>query len=99
MLRSKPKAFWRLGDLDGGAPEDAAAGQLRARFETGVVFHLPGVGDGRCAHFAGGRVAAKMPGLAGDYSVAFWFWNGVPQDNRPVSGYLFSRGMDGDPGA
>lgn len=96
VLKSKPKAFWRLGDLDGNQPEDAAAGQLKARFEPGVVFHLPGIGrSGRCSHFAGGRLAAEMAEDLGEYSVSFWFWNGVPHDVRLVSGYLFSRGPDG----
>ena len=25
-----------------------------------------------------------------------WFWNGLPVDARPVTGYMFSRGPDGD---
>lgn len=33
---------------------------------------------------------------ADDYSVEFFFWNGLPNDNRPVTGYLFSWGPDGD---
>ncbi|MGI9241247.1 MAG: hypothetical protein ACR2RV_10625, partial [Verrucomicrobiales bacterium] len=99
VLRSRPKAFWRLGDLDGSGPLDDATGQLRARFESGVVFHLEGRGGGRCAHFAGGRVAAQLPEETSDYSVSFWFWNGIAGDQRPVSAYLFSRGKGGDPQA
>ena len=99
VLKSKPRAFWRLGDLDGKRPLDAAAGQWPAQFESGVVFHLPGPGDSRCAHFAGGRVAARVPESLDGYSVAFWFWNGVRHDRRAVTGYLFSRGPDGDPRA
>lgn len=99
VLKSKPKAFWRLGDLDGTGPHDDAAGQLEARYEPDVVFHLPGLGESRCAHFAGGRVAAKMAKPEDEYSVAFWFWNGLQHGLRPVTGYLFSRGPDGDKAA
>ncbi len=38
---------------------------------------------------------ATVDDLANDYSVEFFFWNGLPNDNRPVTGYLFSRGPDG----
>ena len=50
-------------------------------------------------HFAGGRVRAEMGKLGDRYSVSFWFWNGLPNDLRPVTGYLFSRGVDGAEGA
>jgi len=62
----------------------------------------------RAPHFAGGRVRAEVPvaqtgglryGLADQYTVTFWFWNGLPNDARPVTGYLFSRGVDGAEGA
>lgn len=29
-----------------------------------------------------------------EYSVALWFWNGLPEDVRPVTGYLFARAGD-----
>jgi len=96
VLKAKPQAFWRLGDLDGTVPRDDAAGGLKAKFEPGVVFHLPGVGESQCAHFAGGRVAAEMVKPHENYSVSFWFWNGVQHDARSVAGYLFSRGSNGD---
>jgi hypothetical protein len=53
----------------------------------------------RAPHFAGGRVRAEVVRLGDRYSVAFWFWNGLPNDARPVTAYLFSRGADGADGA
>ena len=38
---------------------------------------------------------ASVP-LGDTYSVAFWLWNGMPTDARPVTGYAYSRGRDGD---
>jgi putative membrane-bound dehydrogenase-like protein len=35
---------------------------------------------------------APMPDLGKTYSVELWFWNGLPDDARAVTGYLFSRG-------
>jgi putative membrane-bound dehydrogenase-like protein len=100
VLVSKPRAYWRLGDMDGTRPlNEIKDGGVEAAYEPGVVFHLPGIADSHCAHFAGGRVAAVLPKDTGDYSVAFWFWNGVQHDVRPVCGYLFSRGKDGDESA
>ncbi|MCB1226912.1 MAG: HEAT repeat domain-containing protein, partial [Verrucomicrobiales bacterium] len=50
----------------------------------------------RSVHFAGGRLRATTPKLGERYSTEFWFWNAFPTDARPVTGYLFSRGVDGD---
>ncbi len=50
----------------------------------------------RAVHFAGGRVRANVPKLPKTYSVEMWFWNGLPNNAREVTGYLFSRGKDGD---
>lgn len=50
----------------------------------------------RAAHFAGGRMRCGDPGPGRTYSAEFWFWNAFPDDVRPVTGYLFSRGVDGD---
>ncbi len=53
-------------------------------------------GLNRSPHFAGGRVKGRLPGLGNEYTVTFWFWNGLTHLARPVTGYLFSRGQDGD---
>ncbi len=50
----------------------------------------------RALHLAGGRLRADSFNLAKSYSVSMWFWNGLPHDAKPVTGYLFSRGRDGD---
>jgi hypothetical protein len=42
---------------------------------------------------------ASLEGLGDVYSVEFWFWNGLPNDARDVTGYLFSRGADHAVGA
>ncbi len=53
----------------------------------------------RSPHFAGGRLRAELPKLGTTYSVEFWFWNGLKNDARPVTGYLASRGVDGEASA
>ena len=82
-----------------------AVGDHHGRYEDGIAFYLPGPkGSGltqqprgnRAAHFAGGRVAAKVSGLGSVYSVECWVWNGFPNNERAVTGYFFSRGPDGD---
>ncbi len=52
----------------------------------------------RAVHFAGGRLRTQLP-LGDHYSVECWVWNGLPNDARAVTGYLFSRGPDGDSAA
>ncbi len=40
--------------------------------------------------------SARTDQLGEQYSVAFWFRNTLPNDARPVTAYLFSRGPAGD---
>ncbi len=53
----------------------------------------------RCVHFCGGRVQATLKDLGQNYSVELWFWNGLPNDARPVTGYFFSKGKDAEKNA
>ncbi|HRZ56359.1 MAG TPA: LamG domain-containing protein, partial [Candidatus Paceibacterota bacterium] len=46
----------------------------------------------RAAHFAGGRLEARLAGLGDRYSVSLWFWNGMPAEARAMAGWLISRG-------
>jgi len=45
-------------------------------------------------HFAGGRLRATLDEIGDTYTVELWAWNGMPNDARPVTGYLFSRGAE-----
>jgi Concanavalin A-like lectin/glucanases superfamily/Neutral/alkaline non-lysosomal ceramidase, N-terminal len=101
---SKPVAYWRFEEL----ADYQAIDQLQDHsgiFEQGVARYLPGpqakgISSGlrgnRAAHFAGGRMKTDIKDLNDTYSVEFWFWNGLPHNARPVTGYLFSRGKEGD---
>jgi hypothetical protein len=100
VLKSKPNAYWRLTEIGGNTAADISGNHLGADYEDGIAHYLPGaVGKGmsadgrssRSAHFAGGRVRADVPGVDKTYSIEFWFWNGLPNDVRDVTGYLFSR--------
>lgn len=55
-----------------------------------------GSGINRAAHFAGGRLRAGMLDLKSVYSVELWLWNGLPNDARAITGYIFSRGPEGN---
>ena len=44
---------------------------------------------------AEGRLSAEVENIGDTYSVSFWFHNNLPNHSRPVTGYLFSRGIDG----
>lgn len=107
VLASQPKAFWRLGEIDGTQVVDAI-GNFHGLYEDGTARYLPGAqGAGlhqeprgsRAAHFAGGRVKVNIPDIADHYSIEGWVWNGLPNDGRVVTGYLFSRGTDNVPAA
>lgn len=107
ILADKPLAYWPLDNIAGTKAEDCSSGEHSGTYEPGVAFFLegpnvPGLtrrdGPSRAAHFAGGRVAATCP-LGNDYSVEMWIYNCLPNDARAVTGYCFSRGADGVPGA
>jgi hypothetical protein len=102
VLESKPVAYWRLDEFEAPRAHDAV-GESDGIYETGVVYWLAGPraerfnrpGEiNRCAHFAGDRLRADLPKLGESYSVSLWFWNGMPNDGREVTGFLLSRGRD-----
>ena len=104
VLKSKPLAYWRLDEIQGSTATDATGSGNHGVYEDGIAFYLPGpngvgmatkYGLTRCAHFAGGRMKAKLAKLGDRYSVEMWFWNGLPADAREFTGFLFSRSPDG----
>lgn len=105
VLAAGPVGYWRMEEAQiPDAREEQGKVELDATMENGVALYLPGPeGAGfsgaeinRSIHLAGGRVRALLPALPKAHSVEMWFWNGLPEDARPVTGYLFSRGKDGD---
>ena len=103
VLASQPVAYWRMGELNGPQALDASGRRQHGLYEDGVAFYLEGpesagfcgeVRAKRAAHFAGGRMNRALESLGRTYSVQMWFWNGMPNDLRPVTGYLVSRGVD-----
>ena len=95
VAASRPVAYWRMDEFTGPEARDHS-GRAPARYEEGVVFALPGPAPegrvNRAPHFAGGRMRARLDGLGACFTVEFWFWNGLPDRVRPVTGHLFSAG-------
>lgn len=101
ILELRPKAWWRMSAHSGDRIPDAGGAGNDARLEPGYALFLPGPeGEhlastergNRAVHFAGGRLVADKTAPSGDFSVSLWFWNAMPDDARPVTGYLFSTG-------
>lgn len=108
ILALKPVAYWRFDELAGPRAVDLTGHGRDAVYEPGVLFYLEGPRSAqfvkeheknRAAHFAGGRVDARLGELGDRYSVAFWFWNGMPLEGREMAGWMFSRGHDHGLGA
>jgi len=95
VTASKPVAFWRLHDRPDRTAEDTA-GQFPATFEEGAAPLPP---EAARPNFTGGRVKANVPDLGNTYSVELWVRNELPNDARPVTAYVFSRGVDRADGA
>jgi hypothetical protein len=100
VMASRPVAYWRLDEMEGRTAHDWTGHEHGGRYESGIAFFLPGIDlpglsiGGRlnhAPHLAGGRVVSELE-LPGEFfSVEFWFWNGLPNDARPVTGFLFAR--------
>ena len=108
VLQAKPSAYWRLNEFTGPHAADASGQGRDAVYEAGITYYLEGpqsavfCADGtvnRAPHLVGGRLRSRLHGLGERYSVALWLWNGMPNDGRDVSGWLFSRGPDQGLGA
>lgn len=100
VVADKPHAYWRLEEFDGPTAGDATGTGPSAAYERGVALYLDGPpapafsGPGainRAALLAGGRIAGGKLNLGRAYTAEFWFWNGLPADVRPVTGFLFGR--------
>jgi hypothetical protein len=99
VLASKPLAYWRLDEMAGPEAIDATGHGHRATYEGGVAFYLegpplngkdPGTRTiNRAPHLAGGHLAFRWP-HQGRYSLEFWFWNGLQNTARTVTGDLFT---------
>ena len=99
ILASKPLAYWRLDDIQGPSALDSSGHAKSARYECGVAYYLlgpdaAGLSAGksldRAVYFAGGHLKAGLDGLTDTYSAELWFWNGLPNHARPITGVLFS---------
>ena len=103
VLASRPAAYWRLEEMEGTVARDATGGEHDGKLEPGFAFYLPGVDlpgfkleqrINHAVHLAGGRLSARLAIPAESYSVELWFWNGLADDARPVTGYLVERGSE-----
>ena len=88
VMQAKPIAFWRLHD----SAKDAGPKARHGKFEKGAGPKAP---DQDGDSFKGGRMHAEIEGIGDTYSIEFWFRNSLPNRSRPVTAYLFSRGIDG----
>lgn len=104
LLEAEPIAYWRLDEFGGPRAIDISGNHRDAIYEPGLAYFLEGPEPAgfcgteelnRAAHFAGGRLRARLDELGEDYTLSLWIWNGMPSDARPIAGWFFSRGTDG----
>jgi hypothetical protein len=97
VLKSKPRAYWRLAEMTGDVATDSSGHHIDAHYDGNVAYFLPGPpgkgmsNDGqssRAVHLAGGTIRADIPNPGESYSVDFWFWNGMPNDALVTTAHL-----------
>jgi hypothetical protein len=103
VLASKPMAYWRLDEIEGTTALDSSGHGRHARYEGGVAFYLPGpdapglsagTSPNQAAHFAGGFLKTGLDAMPETYTIELWFWNGIPNEAREITGVLFSLGVE-----
>ncbi|MGI9472557.1 MAG: LamG-like jellyroll fold domain-containing protein [Rubripirellula sp.] len=72
-----------VASAEGATRDEASAASFTAENEVN-----------RCVHFAGGRMRSRLDELGDDYTLSLHFWNGMPNDARATTGWLFSRDHD-----
>lgn len=95
----KPSAWWRLNEFTGPLAADESGNHQSATYEGGVAYYLEGphssqfcAGEkNRAPHFVNGRLCADLSAAGKSWSTSLWFWNGMPNDAREITGWLFSR--------
>jgi hypothetical protein len=113
VLASRPESYWRMSELAGAQVADETD-RHPGRYLDGFALYLPGPQSAqfsgeeinRAVHLAGGRFTAALEKLGATYSAEMWFWNGLPNDVRAITAFLFTRagdrlaigGNDGSPG-
>lgn len=88
LIASRPLAYWPLQN----SAEDSGPRKNHGTFEKGAV-SVAQITNGNT--FSGGRMLADIDRIGDTYAVAFWVRNNLPNKSRPVTAYLFSRGVDG----
>jgi hypothetical protein len=96
VLASKPLTYWRMHGKEEAVAIDTSPNGNNGTYEKGASPYSP---DGKAGNLNGGRMRAVLELPANTYSVELWFWNETPHHARLVTGYMFSRGPDGDKSA
>lgn len=102
IRRLNPYSWYRLDEFRGPVARDSSGNRHDAFYEPEVAFFLSGpkskefsrLATNRAVMFAGGRLQSQVPEDSRHLSVSLWFWNGMPEGARDVSGWLFSQGPD-----
>ena len=95
----KPSAWWRLNEFTGPLAADESGNHQSATYEGGLAYYLEGphssqfcAGEkNRAPHFVSGRLCTDLSAMGESWSASFWFWNGMPNDAREITGWLYSR--------
>lgn len=101
VLADQPLAYYRLAELTGDVAEDASGNERHGLYVGQFAYHLDGPASSsfagrainRGVHSVGGRLETPFR-LAEPYTVELWFWNGLVNDAREITGTLLSVGDD-----
>jgi hypothetical protein len=103
LLDANPIAYWRFSEMEPPVAVDHSPHHRDGVYDPGICFYLEGPQAwsfasepdvNRCVHFAGSRMRARLENLNDTYTVVMHVWNGMPNNARETTGWLFSRDHD-----
>ncbi|GAB5442873.1 MAG: hypothetical protein Fues2KO_32220 [Fuerstiella sp.] len=103
ITQLNPIVWYRLDEFAGPMAADSSGHNHHAAYEPTVAYFLAGPHSkrfcnadetNRSVHFVDDRLIGRVPVSKDQYTVSMWFWNGLPNDVRPVAGWMYSRGPE-----
>ena len=103
IQKLKPATWYRLDEMAGPRATDFSGNRNHGAYEPHITYFLEGPHSNRFTMngemnrspmFVGDRLRTQLPTENADWSISMWFWNGMPNDGREVSGWLLSYSND-----
>jgi hypothetical protein len=97
----KPLWWWRLDEFEGSLARDSSGNDRHGSLSGGIAYRLEGPSpvafagksaDNTALHLVDGTISTQSKALQRPHTLSLWIWNGMPDEARPIAGWILSRG-------